>query len=198
MRKYAVLLALSIVMIFIFAACGSNGDDVAPYANDIEPSLPYQTAPQIDESEIAEEPQPEEDGIEHRFYNLGVGFSINFPASWEGRYGFYAHDVEYDFGLRQYVEVFHTATRDEGYPGTLFRLGTSPRDIYTEDEPPIMAGGTIILAQSGGITYFVHFPSGIEHSEDPNSAAAAEYLEMVGYWEPGHWDFLVKSFRLME
>ena len=31
---------------------------------------------------------------------------------------------------------------------------------FTEDQPPIMSGQTIILAQTEGYTYYVHFPSG--------------------------------------
>ncbi|MCL1863309.1 MAG: hypothetical protein FWF78_07075 [Defluviitaleaceae bacterium] len=35
-------------------------------------------------------------------------------------------------------------------------------------------------------------------SEDYGSLTAAEYLEMIGHWEPGHWDFLTSSFKLLD
>ena len=143
------------------------------------------------------------DGILQRFSNLG--FSVEFPVFWEGKYGLHAFDVDFDFGTRHMVEVYHIATREKmlaesGFPygGRIMSLGRSPREDYTYDYPPIMAGGTIFLAQTGGNTYFVNFPSGVEHNEDPNSETAAEYLEMIGHWEPSHWDFLTNSFRLTE
>ncbi|MCL2565913.1 MAG: hypothetical protein FWE24_08935 [Defluviitaleaceae bacterium] len=142
-------------------------------------------------------------GVFHQFDNLG--FSIVFPAFWEGKYGLDEFSVEFDFGTRHFVEVYHTATREEmfeesGFPygGRILSLAMSPREGYTYEHPPIMAGGTIFLAQTGGNTYFVNFPSGVEHNEDPNSQSVMEYLEMVGHWEPSHWDFLTNSFRLIE
>lgn len=140
----------------------------------------------------------ESGGILHQFDTLG--FSVAFPAFWEGKYGFDEFYVELDFGIRHFVTVYHLATREElGHSGTLFTLGVSPRDHYTYDgERPIMAGGMIFLAQAGGNTYFASFPSGVEHNEEPGSETAAEYLEMVGCWESSHWDFLVNSFRLID
>jgi len=150
------------------------------------------------------EVQPEaNNGIRHQFYNLG--FSLEFPSSWEGKYGLVESYVEFDFGTRHFVEVYHVATREEmweetrfPYGGRILTLGRSPREGYTYDYAPIMAGGTMFLEQTGGNTYFVNFPSGVEHNEGPNSESAAEYLEMIGHWEPSHWDFLTDSFRIIE
>jgi|GEM_PF-2248658 len=136
-----------------------------------------------------------EEGIPIFFNNLGFG--LTFPAFWDGKFSINESYAEMDFGTRHFVEVYHTATREEGgFGGTIFVLGVSPQMHYSHDgELPIMAGGTIILAQTGGNTYFVNFPSGVEHSEAPNSETAAEYLDMVGHFEPSHWDFLLHSFR---
>lgn len=181
MKKYLAILTFTVIILFISTACGQNR--------------------QVDEP--AEIPYEEWAGIFHQFDNLG--FSVEFPAFWEGKYGFNNFFVEFDFGIRHFVEVFHIATREEmledflfPYGGRIFTLGMSPREGYTYDNAPVMAGGTIFLAQTGGNTYFVNFPSGVEHNEDPYSETAIEYLEMVGHWEPSHWDFLVNSFRLME
>ena len=140
----------------------------------------------------------EDDGVEISFHDLGAGFSLTFPADWDGKIGFEDIDqVEMDYGTRQLLEVFHLASRMDGFPGTLFTIGMSPSDDYTEEEPPIWAGVTIILAQEGGSTYFVNFPSGVTHNEAPSSASGTEYLEMVDYGDPGFWDFLVESFRFL-
>ena len=69
---------------------------------------------------------------------------------------------------------------------------TNMPKVNYDGERPVMAGGMIFLSQTGGNTYFVSFPSGVEHSEAEGSASAAEYLEMVGHWEESHWDFLTK------
>jgi len=133
-----------------------------------------------------------------QFNNLG--FSIEFPAFWDGRFGLIESYVDFDFGVRHFVEVYHIATREEfdGIGGTIFTLGISPQMHYTHDgELPIMAGGTIILAQVGGSTYFVNFPSDIEHNYNPNSETGTEYLKMVGYFEPSHWQFLMDSFMFI-
>ena len=196
MRKIVIILTLATAMLFAFTACGKNAD--AAYTNRNAPGLPNQNIHQSDYPEATEQPVPEDDnGILQHFYNLGAGFSLTFPISWEDKFGFYAFDVEFDFGIRQYVEVYHIATREEDsvYPGTLFTLGTSPREVYTQDEPPIMAGATIILAQTGGITYFMSFPSSVVYNETYGSETAAEYLEMM-QWE--RIEFIVDSFKFID
>ncbi|MCL2399676.1 MAG: hypothetical protein FWC91_08055 [Defluviitaleaceae bacterium] len=201
MKKFIITLAF---MMLALAACGGDGN--TDISNNEYPTLPEQAINQA-EPPASVEPEPleqflteEVDGIFHQFDNLG--FSVVFPSFWEGKYGFYEFEVELDFGTRYFVAVYHPATREEldhYHAGTIFTLGRSPRDHYTYDgELPVMAGGSILLAQEGGNTYFVNFPSGVEHSEDPNSESAIEYLEMVGHWEPEHWNFLVNSFRLID
>ena len=143
------------------------------------------------------------EGVFRQFDNLG--FSIVFPAFWDSKYGAVEFYVEYDGDIEHRVEIYHIATREElyalygfGYGGNILTFGRAVGEHYTYDNAPIMAGGTIFLAQTGGYTYFVNFPSGVEHNEDPNSEAGAEYLEMVGHWEPSHWDFLINSFQFID
>jgi len=173
MKKYIMLLTLAIVTSFIFVACSSA----------------------CDESDL--QPVPDEIPVGfHQFDSLG--FSLVFPESWEGRFGLEEFDVEFDFGIRNHVNVHHIATRqDMGHSGTLFVLGRSPRDHYTEDEPPIMAGGTIILAQVDGYTYFVNFPSDVQWNyKEPESEASIEYLEMSEVLS--RHGFFTDSFRLID
>jgi len=138
------------------------------------------------------------EGVRHQFDFLG--FSVEFPVFWEGKFGTYEFEVETEYGTRRFVQIYHLATRADlleyfDHPGgTILTLGMSPREGYTYEYPPVMAGGTIFLAEAGGRTYFVNFPSGVEHMEDPAIPSAAEYLEMIGYWNPRHWDILVDSF----
>jgi len=197
MRKYVLSLVLTAVILLVFTSCNDNSNSV--------PNTPEQNPPAASGDLQPYEPsdQPESmlensGGIRHQFDSLG--FSVEFPAFWEGKFGLNEIEIEMDFGIRHFVEVYHISTREElgSVSGTLLSLGRSPRDHYTYDgERPVMAGGMIFLAQTGGNTYFVSFPSGVEHSEAEGSASAAEYLEMVGHWEESHWDFLISSFRLI-
>ena len=214
MKKYVVVLSFAITMLFALAACGTN-DDTA-YVNDNATDLSNQTIPQDDYSGIVElTPHEDNAGIFHKFDNLG--FSIEFPAFWEGKYGLEESYFERDSAeiggpvdaptvIVNLVSVYHIATREEFYilygdefGGRLLTLGRAEGEHFTYDNAPIMAGGSIFLAQTGGYTYFVNFPSGIEFNyTDPNSKAAIEYLEMIGNWEPSHWDFLMDSFRITD
>jgi len=155
-----------------------------------------QPSPEIAPTPEPSEQPPLEDSVGMRHYFDSLGFSVKFPAFWEGKYGLGEFDVELDFGTRHFVEAYHIVTREEFEgAGTLFTLGVSPRDHYTyEGERPVMAGGMIFLAQTGGNTYFVSTPSGVEHSEAENSASAVEYLQMLEYLD---WDYFVDSFRLL-
>jgi len=140
------------------------------------------------------------EGISTQFDNLG--FSVEFPAFWEGRYGVEKRTDELDGETAYFASIYHIATRDElyalssfEYGGRILTLGRVEGEHFTYINMP---GSYILLARTGGYTYFVNFPSGIEFNmDDPNSEAAAEYLEMIGHWEEGHWDFLENSFRLL-
>jgi len=198
MKKFVILLILATTILFALSACNGNSEvQEGALPTDMTPPTTQQTEPSPLEPET-------ESGTRHYFHNLG--FSVEFPAFWEGKYGLDEFEVELDFGTRYFVAVYHIATRQElleefgdDQSGRILSLGMSPRDHYSyEGEMPIMAGASILLAQQDGKTFFVSFPSGVEYSENPDSAAAAEYLEMVGNFEPNHWDFLVNSFRLVE
>jgi len=110
------------------------------------------------------------------YINYDYGFSLEFPASWENKFG--VETVIFKNIDEWSVEVFHTATRDEMGHGWLFNIACAPGEGYTEDEPPVMSGWCVILAQTGGRTYFAFTPSGVEYNEDPESETGIEYIEM--------------------
>jgi len=186
MKKHLLILTLIMGMLFVLTACGGTGDTANDNGSNLSLSGQTQTA--------------DVDSIFHQFDTLG--FSIEFPGFWAGKYG----TIEIEQNGNQFVEVYHIATRDEFYilfdhefGGRLFTLGRVVGEHYTYYDAPIMAGGSIFFAQTGGYTYFVNFPSGVEYNyDDPDSEAAAEYEEMIGHWDPSHWDFLINSFRLTE
>jgi len=198
MKKFVTLLILATTMLLALSACNGNTEvqEESLQTDATPPAITQQTEQPPIELET-------ESGTRHYFHNLG--FSVVLPAFWEGKYGLIEFEAERDYGIIHFVEIYHIATRQEmleesgfAYGGRIMSLGMSPHEGYTYDYPPVMAGGTMFLAQTGGRTYFVNFPSGVEHSENPDSTAATEYLEMVGHWEPSHWDFLINSFRLIE
>ena len=204
MKKHAAILTLAIIMLFLFAACGTNDETDTSHANGNGADTSNRTTPQEGYSEPTEQSSPEVgSGILQKLPSLG--FSVVFPDSWEDRFGLVEHYFERDSGIVHLVEVYHIATREELYilyglehGGRLISLGRVVGEHFTYDYAPIMAGGTMFLSRTGGYTYFVNFPSGVEHNENPDSKIAAEYLEMIGHWEPSHFDFLRNSFRLMD
>ena len=70
--------------------------------------------------------QEDKDGILHQFPNLG--FSIVFPAAWEGRLGLIEHHFV-DWGAT--IEVYHIATREEIGTGWLWTFRRIHEDNIT-------------------------------------------------------------------
>jgi len=176
MKKYVLLLTLAVIMLFAFTSCNRNGETQA-----------YEPNEQLLNNY----------GFRYHFHSIGI--SIEFPAFWEGKFG--TNELGW-LDNSQLVEVYHIATRDElyalsgfEYGGRLLSFGRAMDEDFSYDSPPLMAGRAIILGQLDGYTYFALFPSGIEHDSDFESAA--EYLEMIGHWEPNHWDFLINSFLFL-
>ena len=181
MKKFLLALILATAMLFIFTACNGNGDTVATYTS----------GNGIGYSELTEQPSPEVDnGILHQFPNLG--FSFMLPATWEGKYGLVEWGTAESGNIL--LQIYHPATRAElgsEYVGTLFFLGKVMGEHYTADEPPMMSGHAIILAQANGYTYFLNFPGDIQwNMDDPESETTKEFLEMQNQYE-----FIVGSFN---
>jgi len=133
-------------------------------------------------------------GAPIQYVNERLGFSIELPASWNGKYSIETSAFERNGGIAGAVSFYHNPTIDElGYGGYLFALGRAPGENYTEDDPPIYAGGCQFLAVTGGYTYFINFPSGVEYNEDPDSATASEYHEWTNQIES-----MLDSFSVCE
>ncbi|MCL2372128.1 MAG: hypothetical protein FWC78_01830 [Defluviitaleaceae bacterium] len=198
MKKYVLSLTLAAVMLLAFAACNRNGSQETA-AN---------TSPTPNATEANQPPQTTTAYARHQFRNLG--FSIEFPSFWGGKFGVATRVGELDGETAHFAGVYHIATRAElyalsgfEYGGGLLTLGRIAGEQFADVAPGDsiflpQPGVSILLAQTGGYIYFANFPSGVEYNaDDPSSEAAAEYLEMIGHWEPGHWDFLASSFMLL-
>ena len=71
----------------------------------------------------------------------------------------------------------HKATRDNGEGGVLFFLDCYPGQ-WSEDDPPVVAGHSVVVAQTEENTYLLRTPSDVEYSQtDP--ALAAEYQALA-------------------
>jgi len=133
------------------------------------------------------------------YANALIGFSIDFPESWDGKFGTAYLEYEREDGMARMINIFHLATREEfgagllHGPGWIFSVGRVPGEHYTAEEPPVMAGWCPILAQTGGYTYFASTPSGVEYNEEEGSLTAAEYQAMSALIES-----ILESFRLLE
>lgn len=171
MKKYIFLSTLLIITLLSFTACNNN--DYEP------PETPNYTR--------------------HNFYTLG--FSVELPTFWKNKVDFHEFETETDHGIRHHVAMHHIATREEilaetNIPdgGWLMTFGKSPYEGYdTHHNPPVIVGKNIILAQTGGNTYFVFFPSGVEHVV--NSETSIEYLKITEHGEATNWQFLKNTFK---
>ena len=133
----------------------------------------------------------EQSGVLYK--NEQIGFSIVFPASWEGKYSIETTEFEYEGVTTWAINVFHKASQNDKFPGELFSLGRVTGEGFTEDNPPILAGWCPILAQADGYTYFANTPSGVEYNEAADSKSGAEYKEMYDRLES-----IFDSFELLK
>ena len=111
------------------------------------------------------------------YVNERLGFSMEMPLSWLGQVEV---EEEYDLPHRgggNCVTFYHKATRDNGEGGVLFFLDCYPGQ-WSEDDPPVVAGHSVVVAQTEENTYLLRTPSDVEYSQtDP--ALAAEYQALA-------------------
>ena len=187
MKKYVVVLSLVITMLFALVACGENDDTT--YTNDNDLEMSNQIILQESHSEEKEQPiQGDNDGIFHRFPSLG--FSIVFPATWEGRFGLAEYHSDYWGTI---VSVYHIATREEMDTGWLWSFRRVHEDNFVYDEEPTPHPHAIMY-QGGGYAFIIQMPTDVQWDyETPDGELAIEYLEMADQWEE-----IASSFRLMD
>lgn len=182
MYEKIIAIGLTFLLCAGIAACSPN--------NDTQESI---TSTQNQSEQIPTNNQLMDEVESVLYENNDIGFSMEIPTSWEGKYSIAeVSTIVEDELIYQGLSFFHTATMDELGEGRLFSIGRSTGEDFTEDEPPVMSGQTIILAQTGGYTYHISFPSDVQYNEDPKSESAAEYKEMIS-----QVDLLVNTFKLI-
>jgi len=132
----------------------------------------------------------------HESTDMGIYFSIH--QAWHGLYGTIENLVEHDEGNTSALVVYHIATRNEfgmgESGGVLFWINRLPHGLFAE----VSEGFTgVILAQRAGYVYTLNYPRGFEYLYDSDSAATAQYLDMMGYLQPWDDNFVTNSFRLV-
>jgi hypothetical protein len=189
MKKYVAVLTLAVIMLLVIAACGMSDDTDASHTNGNGTDISNAATPREDYSESTEQSTPEVgSGTLHQFPNLG--FSVVFPATWEGKYGLVEHHLDDWWGTT--IEVYHIATREEIGAGWLWTFRRIHEDDFIDDGEPIPHNHAIMY-QGGGYAFIMQMPSDVQWDyETPDGELATEYLEMTGQWEE-----IASSFRLM-
>lgn len=93
-----------------------------------------------------------------------LGFSMEFPESWRGKL-----EVEQDYDKINWdgghcITFYHKPTRESWPGGVLFHIDCYP-GIWTEDDPPVVAGSSIIVLQTDRYTFFFRTPSDVQWHE---------------------------------
>lgn len=122
------------------------------------------------------------------YVNDRLGFSMELPSDWMGQVEI---GEEYDLPHQNggsCITFYHKPTRDSGNGGVLFYI-----DCYSgkwsEDDPPVIAGHSIVAAQTEDRTYLLRTPSDVEYSEsDPALAEAYQSLA-------AQQDFIIAHIR---
>lgn len=137
---------------------------IALYADDMINKIAESAYPLV-EMEIEDSSQSEpQQGI--LYVNERLAFSVEFPADWEGLFEIAENYVECNERGGAGITVYQKASRDiDSDSGAIFYIarwiGT-----WTDEEPPIYAGGSTVVLQSGKYTYILRTPSDVQHIED--------------------------------
>lgn len=110
------------------------------------------------------------------YVNHQLGFSMEMPLNWMGQV-----EVKEEYGLHHQnggncITFYHKPTHDNGEGGILFFIDCYPGE-WSEDNPPVIAGHSVVVAQTEKDTYLLRTPSDVEYSEsDPMLAEAYQSL----------------------
>lgn len=194
MKKFIKVIGVTslLTLALALASCGTESTENASNNAESEnvESTPIQAEQTNTEDNISDEPET------ILYENTDFGFSMQIPLSWEGKYSTENVENTFDDGVVVQAVMFkHNATMDElgSEAGWMFSFGKITGEQFTPEEPPVMQGECRIIEQTGGYTYFVSFPSGVEYNEEAGSESAIEYKEMQS-----EVDFLIDSFELLE
>lgn len=122
------------------------------------------------------------------YVNQQLGFSVEFPLDWMGQV-----EIEEEYGLNHQnggncITFYHKPTRDNGESGVLFFIDCYPGE-WSEENPPIIAGYSVVVAQTEDYTYLLRTSSGVECSES-NAALAESYQSLAA-----QLDFIVAHIK---
>ena len=104
-----------------------------------------------------------------------IGRGTIFNSLCESSVGvFYGDAAELDGG--NCITFYHKPTHDNGEGGILFFIDCYPGE-WSEDNPPVIAGHSVVVAQTEKDTYLLRTPSDVEYSaSDPMLAEAYQSL----------------------
>ena len=101
-----------------------------------------------------------------------IGFSAELPLDWIGQV-----EIKEEYGLHHQnggncITFYHKPTHDNGEGGILFFIDCYPGE-WSEDNPPVIAGHSVVVAQTEDYTYLLRTPSDVEYSESDSALAEA-------------------------
>ena len=164
-QKNSLLFSVGIVMFLVLTLClsgCSEKNEVQDQTNGAD-TTPNQSASAEEPSSIL-------------YVNNQLGFSMEMPLNWMGQV-----EVEEEYGLHHQnggncITFYHKLTHDNGEGGILFFIDCYPGE-WSEDNPPVIAGHSVVVAQTENYTYLLRTPSDVEYSEsDPMLAEAYQSL----------------------
>ena len=112
------------------------------------------------------------------YVNQQLGFTMELPLDWLGQIEI---EEEYDVPLQDggsCITFYHKPTHEAEGSGVLFFIDCFPGD-WSEENPPVQAGQSIVLLQANNFTYLLRTPSDVEFSET-DAALAASYQALSG------------------
>lgn len=158
---FSVGLVMLLVLTFYLSGC-SGKNEVQDQTNGAD-TIPNQSASAEEPSSIL-------------YVNNQLGFSMEMPLNWMGQV-----EVKEEYGLHHQnggncITFYHKPTHDNGEGGILFFIDCYPGE-WSEDNPPVIAGHSVVVAQTENYTYLLRTPSDVEYSEsDPMLAEAYQSL----------------------
>ncbi len=112
------------------------------------------------------------------YRDAALGFSVEIPASWEGKYG-----VEKN---GETVSFYHLAIRERYQNGMGHIFAVHRLEGTLTDEEVNETGGVAVAAHANGCTYTVSIPTDVQYpvwEDGREQELSSEYLEMSKYVE---------------
>ena len=145
-QKNSLLFSVGIVMLLVLTLClsgCSEKNEVQDQTNGAD-TIPNQSASAEEPSSIL-------------YVNHQLGFSMEMPLNWMGQV-----EVKEEYGLHHQnggncITFYHKPTHDNGEGGILFFIDCYPGE-WSEDNPPVIAGHSVVVAQTEKDRILKQFP----------------------------------------